>query len=199
VNGASSTLLDTGVAVADHSPSEAELVCLRDGLLVTIRPVCEDDETPLWTYLSNLGAEARRMRFFSGAADVVEAAHWAADLAPDRYGLVVQDEAGTIVGHAVYIQLKDPRRAEVAVEIADRLRGRGLGTILIERLAAIAERRGITYFEAEVLCENHAMLDIFREGFDARVIRHAGPEESVEFLTAGWRLARERFGSSEPR
>ena len=72
--------------------------------------------------------------------------------------------------------------------------GRGLGTILVEGLAAIAEERGITHFVAEVLCENRAMLDVFREGFDARVVRHEGSEERVEFLTSGWRLARERFG-----
>ena len=47
---------------------------------------------------------------------------------------------------------------------------------------------------AEVLSENQAMLDVFREGFDARVVRHEGPEERVEFLTSGWRLAHERFG-----
>ena len=85
-------------------------------------------------------------------------------------------------------------RAEVAVEVADHLHGRGLGTILIERLAVVAEQRGITHFVAEVLCENRAMLDVFREGFDGRVVRREGPEERVEFLTAGWRLARERFG-----
>ena len=37
------------------------------------------------------------------------------------------------------------------------------------------------------------MLDVFREGFDARVVRSSGPEERVEFLTSGWRLAHERF------
>ena len=84
-------------------------------------------------------------------------------------------------------------RAEVAVEVADHLHGRGLGTILIERLAVIAEQRGITHFVAEVLSENHAMLDVFREGFDGRVVRQEGSQERVEFLTSGWRLARERF------
>ncbi len=98
-----------------------------------------------------------------------------------------------LVGHATYVQL-DERRAEVAVEVADHLHGRGLGTMLIERLAVIAEQRGITHFVAEVLSENRAMLDVFREGFDGCVVRHEGPEERVEFLTTGWRLAHERFG-----
>ncbi len=97
-------------------------------------------------------------------------------------------ELGVLVGHATFVQL-DEAHAEVAVEVADHLHGRGLGTVLIERLAAVAERRGITYFVAEVLCENRAMLDVFREGFDGRVVRREGPEERVEFLTrAGdWR------------
>jgi hypothetical protein len=43
------------------------------------------------------------------------------------------------------------------------------------------------------------MLDVFREGFDARVVRHDGSEERVEFLTSGWRLARERFGEDAAR
>ena len=78
-------------------------------------------------------------------------------------------------------------------ELCADLHGRGLGTILIERLAVVAERCGITHFVAEVLCENQAMLDVFREGFDARVVLQEGPEERVEFLTSGWRLAHERF------
>ena len=44
-----------------------------------------------------------------------------------------------------------------------------------------------------LLCENRAMLDVFREGFDGCVVYRDGPEERVEFLTSAWRLARERF------
>ena len=174
---------------------QRELVRLRDGSSVTIRPVCEQDDAPLRVFLNGLCEEARRLRFFSGAVDTTRAAEWAAETDKGRCGLVAHDETGMIVGHAVFIALA-PTRAEVAVEVADRLHGRGLGTILIERLAAIAETRGITHFVAEVLCENQAMLDVFREGFDARVVHHEGPQERVEFLTSGWRLAQERFDPS---
>ncbi len=139
--------------------------------------------------------EARRLRFFSGGVDIGSAARLAATADSRHYGLIAHDEEGVLVGHATYVKL-DETRAEVAVEIADYLHGRGLGTILMERLAIVAERNGITHFVAEVLCENRAMLDVFREGFDARVIRQEGPDLSVEFLTAGWRLARERFASN---
>lgn len=50
----------------------------------------------------------------------------------------------------------------------------------------------ITTFVAEVLPENRAMLDVFRDGFDAHVRFHDGTD-TAEFPTAAWRLARERF------
>lgn len=178
----------------DDPSEEVELVRLRDGSRVTVRPATAADEPALRSFLVGLCPEARRLRFFSGAVDISSAAHLAATTDARHYGLVAHDEEGVLVGHATYVKL-DETRAEVAVEVADRLHGRGLGTILIERLAIVAEQHGITHFVAEVLCENRAMLDVFREGFDGRVVRHEGPEERVEFLTAGWRLARERFAS----
>jgi GNAT superfamily N-acetyltransferase len=173
------------------------LVRLRDGSNVTVRPARPRDEPALRSFLAGLCLEARRLRFFSAAADLAYAAHLGSATGVERYGLVAHDEACVLVGHATYVQL-DPVRAEVAVEVADHLHGRGLGTILIELLAVVAEEHGITRFVAEVLCENRAMLDVFREGFDARVVRREGTEERVEFLTSGWRLAHERFHQDEP-
>lgn len=175
--------------------SQPELVRLRDGSSVTVRRMQAGDETPLRVFLHGLCAEARRLRFFSGAVDTDRAAHWAADMSNGRCGLVAHDETGVIVGHAVFIVL-NATHAEVAVEVADHLHGRGLGTLLIERLAMIAEQQGIPCFVAEVLCENRAMLDVFREGFDARVVHQYGPEKRVEFLTSSWRLADQRFNAS---
>ena len=172
--------------------AEPELVRLRDGSLVTLRPTTAADEPALRLFLAGLCLEARRLRFFSGAVDIGCAAHLAADTSTGRFGLVAHDELGALVAHALYIQL-DRTRAEVAVEVADHLHDRGLGTILIERLALVAEQRGITHFVAEVLSENHAMLDVFREGFDGRVIRREGSEKTVEFPTLAWRTASERF------
>lgn len=160
---------------------------------VTVRPVGNGDEAPLRTFLIGLCADSRRLRFFTGAADMAMAAHWAAGMPPDRYGLLAHDETGVLVAHAAYVQL-DQSHAEVAVEVADHLHDRGLGTVLLERLAAVAEQHGITQFIAEVLPDNRMMLDVFRDGFDAHVVFHEGIE-TVEFPTSAWRLARERFGS----
>ena len=179
--------------------SKAQFVRLRDRSKVAIRQATPGDEAMLHSFLLGLSLEARRMRFFTGAADMSYAARLGIAADATHYGLIAHDEMGLLVGHATYAKLDDTH-AEVAVEVADHLHGRGLGTLLIEMLAAAAEQHGITHFDAEVLCENHEMLDVFRDGFDARVLRKEGPEERVEFLTSGWRLARERFASgSQPK
>lgn len=165
---------------------------LRDGTPVTIRAAVRQDEAALRSFLTGLGPEARRMRFFTGAADISSAAKWAATTGRGRYGVVAHDEMGAIAGHAAYVKL-DRERAEVAVEVADDMHGRGLGTLLVERLAAVAERRGIKRFVAEVLRENREMLAVFCDGFDAELEAHDGTD-AVEFATASWRLAHERFG-----
>jgi GNAT superfamily N-acetyltransferase len=179
-------------AGGNGDPRGSEFARLRDRSSVALRPATARDEPALWSFLTGLCLEAQRLRFFTGAADMALAAHLVAATGSDRFGLVAHDEVGVLVGHAVYIQLEETR-AEVAVEVADRMHGLGLGTILIERLAATAERRGVTRFVAEVLPENRAMLDVFRDGFDARLSFRDGTD-MVEFPTASWRLARERFG-----
>ena len=189
---ASPTLSDPHITQCDEKPPQTELVRLRDGSSVTVRRACAEDEPALRSFLKGLCRDAQRLRFFTGAANIGLAAHLGAAADAEHCGLVAHDETGVLVGHATYVKLT-ATRAEVAVEVADHLHGRGLGTILIERLAIIAERDGITHFIAEVLSENRAMLDVFREGFDGRVVHQAGSEKTVEFLTAGWRMARARF------
>jgi GNAT superfamily N-acetyltransferase len=178
--------------------SGSEPVRLRDGSVVALRLAGAQDEPALLAFLTGLGLEARRLRFFTGATNLALAAHLVAATDAKHCGVIAHDEAGVVVGHATYVQLDDTS-AEVAVEVADHLHGCGLGTILMERLAQFAEGHGITHFVAEVLSENRAMLDVFREGFDARVVRREGCEEHVEFLTSAWRLAQERFGAALER
>lgn len=175
----------TGVHIADAR--------LRDGSTVRMRPAEAADERALRDFLHELCPNSLRYRFFTGAANVDSAAHWAATGEAGSCGIVAIDDAGELVGHAAYVPI-DGERAEVAVEVADRLHGLGLGTIMIERLAEQAQRRGVARFVAEVLPDNRAMLDVFRDGFDAKVVFDRGTD-AVEFPTAAWRLAQRRFES----
>ena len=166
-------------------------VWLRNGERVTVRESGPADERAIGDLLSGLSMEARTRRFFSGGVDVPRLTSAIAVSTPDRIGLVALDASGEVVGHAICIEL-GRGRAEVALEVADRLHGEGLGTILVERLAEFAERRGISTLIAQVLPDNRAMLDVLRDGFDAHVKWSEGVDE-VEFPAAAWRIARERY------
>ncbi len=148
-------------------------VVLRDGSTVSVRPVKEDDFDGLLALLEGMSPESRRLRFFSGAADLRGAARWAAS-ADERHSVGLVATTGdppAIVAHGAYERI-DGDRAEVAFEVADALRGRGVGTILMAHLAGAARDQGISRFIADVLPENRRMLDVFREaGFPAEIAR----------------------------
>lgn len=64
---------------------------------------------------------------------------------------------------------------EVAFLVDDRFRGRGVGTLLLEHLAALARDQGVLTFQALVLAENDRMLDVFTDaGFRVVRTREAG-------------------------
>src|SRR5207244_11709891 len=78
-----------------------------------------------------------------------------------------------VVALASWARLRNPAVAEVAFVVADELHGRGLGTRLLEQLAARAGAVGIESFLAEVLPQNRAMLEVFEHvGFE--VVRELG-------------------------
>jgi acetyl coenzyme A synthetase (ADP forming)-like protein len=129
-----------------------------------VRPVRHNDEGALLDLYVGLSREALSYRFFSGGANLEQAARLAANADyRDSYGLVAT--AGSrqqIAAHGMFVR-SNGERAEVAFTIADSLQGHGLGTILFAHLAQAAEERGITTFEAEVLPDNERMLHVFRD------------------------------------
>ena len=78
----------------------------------------------------------------------------------DRVALVVE-ERGEMIGWASYERWPGRDDADAAFQVDDRHQGRGIATLLLEHLAAIARTNGITRFTAEVLADNRAMLSVF--------------------------------------
>ncbi|MGH3483698.1 MAG: GNAT family N-acetyltransferase [Nocardioidaceae bacterium] len=86
---------------------------------------------------------------------------------PDDTVALVAELQGDIVAVAGYERIDDSSAAEVAFLVDDRVQGKGVGTLLLEHLAAIGRRRGIEAFHAEVLAGNQPMIQVFRDaGFD---------------------------------
>jgi len=128
-----------------------------------------------------MSAESRYLRFFTSRVDEADvAARLAAAEARGGVGVVAEDEHGRIVGHAHLSSLEDSP-PEMAVAVADDLRGQGLGPNLLEVLGAVAEVRGAHSYRARVLMSNQAMLKALRRIGCAVMERHPGV---VEVLVA---------------
>jgi hypothetical protein len=162
---------------------------LRNGLAVLIRTVTSEDEASIRKFLTSLSLESRCLRFFSAGVNLRAEAHrGAAGDDVDHHGLLAIAPERGVVGHAIYVRMPGAGRAEVAVEVVDDLHRMGLATVLLIRLAQLAEPRQITSFFAEVLPENGDMLTIFRDGFGAETVARPG-EVDIEFPTSNWHRA----------
>ncbi|WP_263120383.1 GNAT family N-acetyltransferase [Cellulomonas sp. RIT-PI-Y] len=148
---------------------EADVV-LRDGSTTHIRPIRPDDADALQAFHVAQSEQSIFLRFFAALERLPER-----DLARftqvdhrDRVALVAVTQDDAIIGVARYDKV-GPDEAEVAFNIADAHHGRGLGSVLLEHLAAAARERGIRRFVAEVLPQNGRMIAVFREaGFTLR-------------------------------
>ena len=171
--------------IAAAFPSALDDVVLRDGSTLRLRAPVPSDEPELLAFFERLSPESRYQRFHGTRA--IDTPLVAGVVDPDwteRGALVgTLDEGGAerIVALASYVRLREPARAEVAFAVADELQRRGIGTRLLERLAARAAAAGIERFVAEVLADNRRMLHVFEHvGFE--VTRELeGGEMEVEF------------------
>ncbi|MDX6475187.1 MAG: hypothetical protein QOH95_698 [Gaiellaceae bacterium] len=167
-----------------------EDVVLRDGSTLRLRPTALADEAALLDFFGGLSPDSRHLRF-QGAIKVD--AHVVAPFLRSDGGeslslvgeLTAQDGAVRVIALGTFVQLRDPTRAEVAFAVADDFQRRGIGSRLLERLAAHARLAGIERFVAQVLPENAAMLRVFSDtGFEVQR-RYLDGVVEVEFeLTA---------------
>jgi acetyltransferase len=77
--------------------------------------------------------------------------------------------------------------AEAAVAVADEWQGRGLGGVLLERLASRAREVGVLEFTASLLTSNRAMLALFERLGRMEVVHDSGTTSrlTVCLSTAG--------------
>ena len=184
--------------MATHPGSPEVDVVLRDGSIVHVCPAKPADASAVTLLLNRLSDQSRRLRFFSACPDLAKAARWATEVDNDRrYGLVATvDGHGQMVGHAGLERESDrPERAEVALEVADAMQGKGLGTALLCQLAKAANQLGIQILDAEVLPENRQMLRVFRDcGYPVKV--HSLP--GVQLVEVRTSLAEKALKPREP-
>ena len=163
---------------------EADVV-LSDGGTVLIRPIRPDDNAALARFHERLSPESVYLRYFSPHPHLSDAELEFLTTVDYRLRMALVAVLGDeIVGVARYEGREGKTNAEVAFLVDDHHHGRGIGTVLLEWLAAAARRAGITEFYATTLWENQKMLGVFREaGFQTKSIVGGG-EVSVRFPVA---------------
>ncbi|MCD0451865.1 GNAT family N-acetyltransferase [Actinocorallia sp. API 0066] len=150
---------------------EADVV-LSDGGTAHLRPIRAGDAELLRAFYSRVSAESIYYRFFSPRPHLSdkEIRHFTTVDYSDRVALIATI-GQQMVGVVRYDRTKDPGQAEVAFLVEDAHQGRGIGSVLLEHLAAAARERGVARFEANVLPDNRKMSKVFKEAGYAAVQR----------------------------
>jgi succinyl-CoA synthetase alpha subunit/GNAT superfamily N-acetyltransferase len=154
------------------SPESGRLI-LRDGTTATIRVAKPEDREPMAKFFAGLSDESKARRFFSLAKPGQKLIDSFCDSSNPRAQLNliitrVADGETRIIATGCYVA-RDETTAEVAMAVDDHFHGKGIGTLLLERLALLAIANGFVRFWAVTSLENQAMLNIFRNsGFECR-------------------------------
>ena len=162
-------------------------VRLRDGRTARLRSATAADGPGLARLDAGLSARSRWLRYSSvGSGAGLGYVAAVADGTPGGASLVVE-VAGEVVAVGSFFGLPtDPRVAEVALLVDDDHQAHGLGTLLLEHLAAIAADTGVTTFVAEVATVNATMLDVLgHSGRPLRLRSSAGTTRAELSLTPG--------------
>ncbi|HEX2382953.1 MAG TPA: GNAT family N-acetyltransferase [Acidimicrobiales bacterium] len=146
-----------------HAPSATAFdALLADGRVVQVRPIEPTDANRLLRFHESLSPETIRLRFFAVHPRLSDAelTHFTTVDHHDREALLalVDDE---LIGVARYDRAPGSQEAEVAFVVADAWQGSGVGSLLLEHLAARARTEDVTRFVADTLAENRRMQRVF--------------------------------------
>jgi len=144
---------------------------LADGTAVRLRLLRPDDRVKLLAGFARLSDESRYSRFFTAMPRLPDATLDRLLAIDGVNHLAIAAEAGDEppesaegLGIARFIRLEEaPDAAEAAVVVVDHMQRRGLGKLLLARLAAAARERGITRFRAEIMRTNQPMIALLHD------------------------------------
>jgi acetyltransferase len=145
-----------------------DVVRLAGGERIVVRPVLPQDEDLTSQFFGDLPAPARYDRFMNPMRNLPPELvkrftniDYASHLA-----LVAETFAGgreTVVAEARYALKGDAPVAEFAVSVADRWQGKGLASLLLDKLLCRAASAGVERVVGETLATNARMLHLARK------------------------------------
>jgi len=171
------------LAILPYPTRHEHMLTLRGGDTCQVRPIRPDDAQMLQTLVRSLTPESRYFRFVSSFNELppsmlsrftlidydremaLVAVVSERNLAPD--GTLV--EADRIVGVSRYVITPDQTSCEFSLVVAEDMKGRGLGSRLMESIMDVARERGLATIAGLVLRSNAGMLKLMRGmGFEVK-------------------------------
>ena len=156
-----------GESVHGIYPFRLEEEISADGQTVTIRPSKPVDERRIQEHFYGLNKEDVVARFFHEKTtfvrdEVAEVSQ--VDYVKDLTLLALVGEFGfgRVIAIAEYLLLPARNMAEVAFSVERRWQGKGLGKLMIRKLADAARENGVSGLVAYTSPENQAMIRLFR-------------------------------------
>lgn len=147
---------------ATFTPAAAHTLS-ADGRVIRIRRATAADAEELSTLFRNGSPDALRMRFFSVPGPWLISSEVAREtqMPTNTHLALVAELSGHIAGLASFERASETAAAaEFAVYVGEADRGHGIGTLLLEHLAAHARAAGIRELTGQVLPENSRMLRV---------------------------------------
>ena len=138
-----------------------DAVHLRDGTEVLITRVNSSDAPLLADAFARLSEESRRLRFLGPKPTLTDSElRYLTEVDGHQHEALaaIDPETGRGIAIARFVRdLNDPKRAEVAITVADDWQRRGLGRLMLGRLADRAREEGVCSFMALVSRDNSNM------------------------------------------
>jgi RimJ/RimL family protein N-acetyltransferase len=144
---------------------------IRGGERVLIRRMRLEDMALYPDFLGDVSAEDLRLRFFAriaelSAAEIHKLTHL--DYRHEMAFIALDEDTGHMLGLVRLKDELDEKTAEFAILVRSRLKGHGLGWVLMQRVIDYAKEKGLRRVYGDVLVENTTMLQMCAElGFHA--------------------------------
>lgn len=141
-------------------------VWLHDGGRILIRPIVPEDKQMLLDGFDRMSEDSKYRRFMGRKRLTERDLGYLTEIDyVDHFALVarVAEDERDGVGVARYVRDKsEPDSAEAAIAVVDAHHGRGIGTVLLSTLGAVALENGITRFVGYMLADNRPAIDLVR-------------------------------------
>jgi len=138
----------------------------RSGERVLIRPVRPEDTALYPDFLGDVSTEDLRLRFFARIAELsADESDWLGHLNSqhEMAFIALDEDKGHMLGLVRLKDELDEQTTEFAILIRSRLKGHGLGWLLMQRIIDYAKEKGLRRIYGDVLAENTAMLQMCAE------------------------------------